>query len=156
MSNYYPPTAFSFAVRIIGTGAEVIDGAFHEVSGLDGERQVRELEKGGENRFVHKLPGSIKHSNLILKRGQLAHKSRLFAWCQQTLEGSLTQKIEPQDISISLLDQRGTRVLSLIFTGARPVKWSIERLSRSGDTIAIETLEFAYATLSRKVHRELS
>lgn len=102
MSNHYPPTAFSFAVRLIGAGAEVIDGAFQEVSGLDGERQVRELEEEGENHFVHKLPGSIKHSNLILKRGQLVHKSRLFAWCQQTLEGSLTQKTEPRDISVSL------------------------------------------------------
>lgn len=94
MSNYYPPTAFSFAVRLIGTGAEVIDGALQEVSGLDGKRQVRDLEEGGENRFVHKLPGSIKHSSLVLKRGQLVHKARLFAWCQQTLEGIETKKIE--------------------------------------------------------------
>jgi phage tail-like protein len=114
MSNYYPPTAFSFAVRLIGPGAEAIDGAFQEVSGLGDERQVRELEEGGENRFVHKLPGSIKHSNLVLKRGQLAHKSRLFAWCQQTLEGSLTQKIEPQDISVSLLDSRGANALTWV------------------------------------------
>ena len=87
MSNYYPPTAFSFAVRLIGPGAEAIDGAFQEVSGLGDERQVRELEEGGENRFVHKLPGSIKHSNLVLKRGQLAHKSRLFAWCHADIGG---------------------------------------------------------------------
>ena len=91
MTSDYSPAAFSFAISFRDDGAEAIDGAFQEVSGLDNERQVHDLEEGGENRFVHAFPGSIKHSNLVLKRGQLATTSRLFAWCRQTFEGGLAQ-----------------------------------------------------------------
>ena len=156
MSSNYPPVAFNFAVGLVGDSTEVIGGMFQEVSGLDGERQVRELEEGGESRIVHKLPGSVEHSNLVLKRGQFVPASRVFAWCKQTLEGSLTQKIEPQDISVTLLDPKGASVLTWVVHRAWPVKWSVAGLDGSGDTIAIETLEFAYATLSRKVDQGLS
>ena len=73
MTSDYSPAAFSFAISFRDDGAEAIDGAFQEVSGLDNERQVHDLEEGGENRFVHAFPGSIKHSNLVLKLRSIGH-----------------------------------------------------------------------------------
>ena len=156
MTSDYSPAAFSFAISFRDDGAEAIDGAFQEVSGLDNERQVHDLEEGGENRFVHAFPGSIKHSNLVLKRGQLATTSRLFAWCRQTFEGGLAQAIQPQNISVSLLVEKATSVLTWEVRRAWPVKWSIESFSGSADRVAIETLEFAYESIVRQVHRGLT
>src|SRR5258708_4371699 len=42
---------------------------FSEGSGLKVEMQVTDCEEGGENNFVHRLPGRLKVSNIPLKRG---------------------------------------------------------------------------------------
>ena len=44
-------------------------GRFHEVSGLSVEVEVIEFSEGGNNNFIHKLPGRVKYPNIVLKRG---------------------------------------------------------------------------------------
>ena len=61
-----PLMAFRFIARIDGDA----QGGFSEVSGLQVELDVLELQEGGENAFVHKLPGRAKHGYLTLRRGQ--------------------------------------------------------------------------------------
>ena len=149
MADYYPPVAFSFSANIVGDKGPV--ASFNEISGLDVERQTAEITEDGENRYVHKLPTSPKHSNLVLKRGIMLPSSALFSWCRATLEADLSQRIEPKDVLVSLLDQKQQPMISWNVTNAWPVKWQVARFRADESNIAIETLEFAYSSLSRQV-----
>lgn len=150
--SYYPPVAFSFSVRISGNRADV-DQGFQEVSGLDSERAITELGEGGENRFMHKLPGMTKNRNLVLKRGIVLASSPLFKWCKETLESDMTKPIKTQSLTVSLLDQKQKPLISWAITNAWPVKWQIGAFSASKNEIAVETVELAYARSERKVNQ---
>ena len=64
---YYPPIGFSFKVNVEGiTG--VNEGNFQEVSGLNVKTSPKNIEEGGEIRFVNQFPSSPKFENLVLKR----------------------------------------------------------------------------------------
>jgi phage tail-like protein len=58
-------------------------GAFSEVSGLQVEVEVEEVQEGGQNHFVHKLPGRMSWPPLVLKRG-IADTDSLFEWFAET------------------------------------------------------------------------
>ena len=148
MQDYYPPVAFNFSLSIAGESS--LDASFHEVSGLDAERNVTEITEGGENRFVHRLPGTRKPTNLVLKRGIMLPSSALFEWCRKTLEADLSQRVEPKDVLVSLLDQKQQPMISWSLTRAWPVKWQVGGFDAT-EAIPIETLEFAYTDLTRKV-----
>ena len=58
-------TAATFLFEV--DGVEI--GRFMEVSGLEVTVAVEEIEEGGENSYVHKLPGRMTWPNITLKRG---------------------------------------------------------------------------------------
>jgi phage tail-like protein len=69
-SQYYPPVGFSFKVNVEGIMG-VNEGSFQEVSGLSVKITPKNVEEGGENRFIHRFPTPPNYENLILKRGML-------------------------------------------------------------------------------------
>lgn len=154
MANYYPPVSFFFQVKVAGASGSV-DASFAEVSGLDVERKTVELAEGGENRFVHHLPGAINHGNLVMKRGLMLASSQLFDWCKATLESDLTRPIEPKDISVSLLNEKAKPIMTWSITGAWPVKWQIAAFKARDNEVAMETLEMAFARIEREVNKPL-
>lgn len=155
MADYYPPVAFAFKVKFAGNSADV-DGSFQEVSGLEVEREVADIKEGGENRFQHRLPGAIKTRNLVLKRGLMVASSPLFDWCKETFEADFSKRIQPKDLTISLLDQNQKALMTWSVTRSWPVKWSVDTFSAQKNEVAIETLEFAYQRLERKRVRTLA
>src|SRR3954453_16816938 len=113
-------------------------GTFRECTGLEVEWEVLEYAEGGENRFIHKLPGRAKHPNLVLKRG-ITSETALLDWffaCQD--------KTDRHDLTVSLCDNTGHVVRSWSFSGAWPVKWQGPTLNAGATTLATETLEIAY------------
>lgn len=146
MEAYYPPTNFYFKVSIPGVNANV-DYAFQEVSGLNVEMTFEEIAEGGENRFKHKVPSGIKQTNLTLKRGFVTSDSKLAEWCKKTVFSDLSAKIETKDVAVLLLNPSGKAIMSWVFTGAWPVKWSFTDLESSKGEIMIESIEFAYKFL---------
>lgn len=148
MANYYPPVGFYFEVKVDGGSAE-IDASFAEVSGLDAEREILEIKEGGENRFNHQLPGRTKSSNLVLKRGVVVTSSRLFDWCREVVESDFDLAVAPRDLNISLLDPEGAPLINWNVHHAWPAKWTIGSLNASENSVAMETLEFAYNRLTR-------
>ena len=58
-------------------------GEFLEVSGLKLEVEVTTVEEGGENGFVHKLPGRMTWPNLVFKRG-MTSSDALFEWVSKS------------------------------------------------------------------------
>ena len=148
-SNYYPPAAFFFEVRFTGAAGN-IDTQFSEVSGLDAERSVTELFEGGENRFVHRLPGPAKPGRLILKRGLMAAHSAVFQWCKDSLESDLTAPLQTKSVVVSLMNQKSQSMMSWSIADAWPIKWSVAAFDAQKTGVAVETLELAHSTLERK------
>ena len=140
MNARYPPVGFHFSVEFGLDGTSVHDTRFQEVSGLSAELAVESIQEGGENRFVHRLPGRSKYPNLVLKRG-LVSDSRLIAWFRDAVENLA---IEPADVTVSMLDETGAPLLSWNFVKAWPAKWSVSSLNAQNNAIAVDTLELAY------------
>ena len=150
--EYYPPGGFYFAVTVIGSAMDQgpdIDASCQEVSGIQAEFDVEEVVEGGENRFVHRLPRPAKHPNLVLKRGVVTKYSYLADWAGQTIGANLSLPIEPQNLMVSLLDERGTPTIAWTFVNAYPLKWDVGPLSSMDNQILTETLELSYNYFTR-------
>lgn len=150
IDSVFLPTSFYFAISIdADADPATSDGSFQDVSGIGPEFETEAYAEGGENRFVHQLPKGIKHPRLVLKRGLVATASPLLTWAKQTLEGDLATKILTRTVLVNLLDPSGIPLRSWRFSAAYPVRWDVEAFSSTTDIVAVETLEIAYATMTR-------
>jgi phage tail-like protein len=115
---------------------------FTDASGLQMETELLDHIEGGNNLFVHKLPGRTKVSNLTFKSG-LTNSQGLFKWYCEIVQGKITR----QNISVVVFDAAGQQVCKWEFHRAFPVKWIGPQFSAGANTMAIETLEFAHEGL---------
>src|ERR671932_254038 len=95
-------TARRFYVEIEGHPQAV----FTEVGGLQVEMQVMEYQEGGNNGFIHRLPGPTKIGNLVLKRG-LTTSNDFFKWCMEVI----TRNVSRRHVSVLLYDTQGQEVV---------------------------------------------
>ncbi len=146
----YPLSAFYFKVVFAAT-SDNADTSFQEVSGIGSEMETEDLAEGGENRFVHRLPKTLKHPKLVLKRGVAPKDSPLVDWCKDVLEGQLIEQVKPMTVEVSLMNEAGepTRVWS--FVNAFPVNWEVEGFNSTKNEIAIEKIELSYNYFDRVV-----
>lgn len=144
----YPPSAFYFKV-VIGTTASDTDSSFQDVSGISTEMSTEDVTEGGENRFVHKLPTTIKQSNLELKRGIAPASSPLVSWCQEVLEGDLITAIVPKLISVYLLNENAEPIRGWTFANAFPIKWEVEAFNSTKNEVAVEKIVLSYTYSNR-------
>ena len=121
----YPLPAFYFNVSFNGVTSSIA-GSFREVSGIRSEMTVEEVAEGGENRFMHVLPGRVKHPRLVLKRGVAPANSMLVRWCKAVLEGGLGIPLVPKLVSVQLMNGEGNPVRAWSFANAYPVAWEVE------------------------------
>jgi phage tail-like protein len=131
-----------FYVEVGATkGKTDFQAVFSEVSGLQVEMQTTDYEEGGENNFVHKLPGRLKVSNVTLKRG-LVRSNEFLHWLTHT---GLLKPMDRRNVSVVLFDQTGqTVVMRWNFLKAFPVKWVGPQFAADSTTIAIESVELAH------------
>ena len=144
----YPPSSFYFKVVFTLTGGQV-DTSFQDVSGISGELNVEEVEEGGENRFVHKLPKKVKHGNLVLKRGIATISSPLVIWCKSVIEGDLSSSIVTMPIMVYLMNEYQVPIRGWLFGNAYPVKWNVGDFNSTKNEVVLETIELSYTTLNR-------
>lgn len=121
-----------------------VDAGFQEVQGLSVEVNLEEVKEGGENRFVHRVPGRTKYPNLVLKRGLVPSDSALATWFATCLSGDYTEAIVPKTVTVCLLDEEGAALKTWNIVNAYPVKWQVSDFNAMDNKIAIETLELAY------------
>jgi phage tail-like protein len=121
-----------------------IDGVnlaiFTEISGLQVETDTFEYIEGGNNGFVHKLPGQTRVGNLTFKRGLVA-TNELFNWYMQVASG----KIERRNLSVVIYTYGGEEMRRWNFFDAYPVRWIGPNLNADTTDAAIETVEIAHA-----------
>ena len=117
---------------------------FTEASGFSYEMAIEDVEEGGNNGFVHRLPGRCKVGNLTLKRG-LTRSLEFLKWNIEVANGG---EIKRQNLSVILYNSDGTEWVRWNFKNAYPVKWSGPQIKSDDASCAIETLEFAHEGLS--------
>ena len=144
----YPLPAFYFNVSFNGVTSSIA-GSFREVSGIRSEMAVEEVAEGGENRFVHVLPGRVKHPRLVLKRGVAPANSMLVRWCKAVLEGGLGIPLVPKLVSVQLMNGEGSPVRAWSFANAYPVAWEVEAFNATKNEVAMDKVELAYALATR-------
>jgi len=126
-----PMTNFQF---IVNFGGETT--TFQEVILPESEIEVIEYRDGSDvSSGVRKIPGLVKYSNLILKRG-LTKSPELYEWFKQTKRGTL----ERRDITVSILKEREPFATWKLIN-CWPTKYSGSTLNAKGNEIVIETLE---------------
>ena len=123
--------AFRFIVEVDGQA----QAAFTECTLPSIELEVQELKEGGQNSYIHQLPGRRKAAKVSLKNG--VGKSSLLDWYIE----SLTKPVARKKFTITLLDPKLEPVVAWTMDEAYPVKWSGPSLKSSDNTIAIQTLD---------------
>jgi phage tail-like protein len=125
-------------------GVEI--GRFMEVSGLEVSIETEEVQEGGQNGFVHKLPGRMTWPNITLKRG-VTQSDSLLTWLNTSSGEKFAakgDKLERSTAAITLLGPGGKRLRAWEFDGAFPVKWTGPNFSASSTDVAMEEIEITH------------
>jgi phage tail-like protein len=123
----------------------ITQAVFTEISGLQLETEVESYAEGGNNGFVHQLPGRTKVSNITLKRG-IAGTNELFKWYVTIANGT----IDRRNLSVVQYDVKGNELVRWNFIKAYPVKWIGPQYQADGTGVAIETMELAHEGMEVK------
>ena len=136
------PLKSTFVVDVDG----LTIGRFTEVEGLQVEIDVEEIEEGGVNNFVHKVPGRIKWPNITLKRG-ITQSDNLLAWMQKSsgeaFDGN-ANTLTRSTMGITMLGSTGDALREWSVEGAFPIKWTGPSFAASDDEALTEELEIAH------------
>jgi len=140
MANEYPIPKFHFQVEWGGSKI-----GFTEVSGLDVEREVIEYRDGSSKEYSKlKMPGLTKFSNLTLKRGSFKKDNDFYQWWVS----NKLESVERRDITISLLNEEHTPIITWKVKNAWPSKIQPTDLKSDDNSIAIETMEIVHEGLT--------
>jgi phage tail-like protein len=143
-------TAATFLFEV--DGVEV--GRFSEVNGLELSIETEDVQEGGQNSYVHKLPGRMTWPNIVLKRGVTQNDS-LITWMQKSSGEQFTangNKLTRSTAAITLVGPTGTRLRSWEFDSAFPVKWTGPTFSVTATDIPMEELEITHHGFRVKDH----
>ena len=116
-------------------------GSFRECNGLSMEFEVFEWAEGGNNEFVHHLPGRMRYPYLQFSAG-MTDGTALQEWFWKTRE-----QAELKEITVELATQDGQTKRSWTFADAFPVRWSGPAVSADSHGMAIESLDVAHSGL---------
>lgn len=131
-----PEGNFIFTLEI--DGVEVAQ--FKECSGIKSSTQIFELEEGGLNHVVHKLPGQSRWENLTLRAG-VTSSMDLMKWRDEVLQDEFGKR---RNGSIVLMTLAREEVRRFNFVDAWPVVWEGPSMDANSADLAIETLEIAH------------
>lgn len=145
MAEAYPLPKFSFKVSFG-------DAEFNctEVSGLDFEREIIEYRAGNDKEYhKSKQPGLAKYSNITIKRGTFADKTKEFydQWFKTVYFEEKGGQFRG-DLTISLLNENQEPTVTWKAQNAFISKIQSTDLKADGNEIAIETAEFVHEKLT--------
>ncbi len=136
-----PEGNFIFLLEIDG----ITVAQFMECSGLKTSTEVFELQEGGVNHRVHKLPGQSRWENIVLRHG-VTNDLTLLEWRNEVLQDTFNKR---RNGAIILMDlEMKTEVRRWNFINAWPVSYEGPSLNADQAELAIETFELAHDGLS--------
>jgi phage tail-like protein len=136
------PVSSSFLFEV--DGVEI--GSFKEVAGLQLTVETLEYVEGGQNQFVHRLPGVMRWPNLVFRRG-LVSSDALFQWVGKTSGDGFAanqNKLTRATGAVTVIGDAGQRLRSWQLDGVFAVAWSGPTLSVDLNDPLVETLEVAH------------
>lgn len=140
-NDLWPAPKFYFEVQFGDAGT----AAFQEVSGLDVEAQIIEYRAGDLKAFhTVKMPGIQKSSNITLKKGVFAKDNAFWDWFNELKMNTIQRK----SVTIRLLDEGGSAVMTWTLANAYPLKLEGTDLQGNDHEVAIETMELAHEGLT--------
>jgi len=137
-----PPLASRFLFEV--DGVEI--GLFASVRGLAVSSQTEDVREGGQNGFVHHLPGRLEWPNIVFSRG-LTQSDALFDWMNKTAgEGfaANSNKITRSTGAITAMASDGERLRSWSLDSVFPVRWKGPDFDGSTESVLSEELEVAH------------
>lgn len=114
-------------------------GAWTECSGLSAKYEVTDHIEGGQNAFVHKLPGRLTYTNITLKRPIDADSGKVAAWF-----ASMKRSDSTSTAAITAYDENLDVLATWNLVDVIPVSWTGPSLSVDGGKVATEQLELAH------------
>jgi phage tail-like protein len=130
-----PATGIRFEVRIDGVDI----GAFTGCEGLGAEYEIFEYQEGGQNAYVHRLPGRLKYSTVRLTRPIDESSGRLAAWFS-----SFRDSVQRHTASITAFDPQHNQIAQWTLADLYPARWIGPGFSTDGNAVVKETLELAH------------
>ncbi len=140
-----PVSTMNFAVTI--DSVEI--GAFTALDGLAAQYEVRTYAEGGENGFVHKLPGRLTYATVKLTRPVAWRTPELVNWFDAVASGGLPGN---GTAAVTGLDARRRPVVTWEFRGVWPVSYKGPSFASEGGKVALEVFEFAHAGWTERFH----
>lgn len=134
---------------------EPVDAYFMECKGFKRTQDVIEFcevtpqkwAKASRGNVVRtKVPGNVKSTNLVLKRGMTCSMT-LWNWFKAVQEGKW--KEQRKNGSLSIYDQQGTIQARFEFSGAWPTSYTLADVNSSSNELEIEELEVAFEEFTR-------
>jgi phage tail-like protein len=114
-------------------------GIFNGCEGLAVEVEIEEYPEGGNNGYVTRLPGRLKHSMLRLTRPLTPDSAKVTAWISSIVTG-----VQRPTVEVSALRADGSLVTQWGLLDALPSSWTGPTLDPSSTNVATETLEIAF------------
>lgn len=116
-------------------------GSFTGLEGLSAKYEVVTYAEGGENGFVHQLPGRLSYGNVRLIRPVRGRsQAGLTRWFRDLSRGELVR----HTASIRAYDETQQVVAGWSFDGVWPVSYVGPNFSVDGGKVATEIFEFAH------------
>jgi phage tail-like protein len=140
-----PGTSLRFDVVVDQGGGRTQLGTFTSCQGLAAEYEVFEYQEGGENGFVHRIPGRLRYPNLVLTRGLDASSGAVAAWFAGQVE-----KVERTTAVVTAYDPAGGVIARWSLRDVCPVRWTGPSFSAGSANVATETLELAHNGFSQE------
>jgi len=114
-------------------------GPFTSCEGLSCDVSVEQREEGGNNAFVHQLPGRLKYGNIKLTRPITKTSSDVAKWVS-----GMATKPARHTATIQAHTMEGEVVCSWQLDAVFPVKWTGPQFNTDNAKVATETLELAH------------
>jgi phage tail-like protein len=129
----------------VGSAANLVDGYFSEVTGLDATMEPKVIQVGGMNYGVVQRPGRVTFSTVILRRG-ITTRRHLWQWFELVnVTAAYKHRLQ---VTITLQNNAGEPQLKWVLERAMPIRFKSPDLNAIGGTeVGIEELHLAHEGL---------
>ena len=114
-------------------------GNFSKCEGLKATYDLKAYEEGGQNGFVHQLPGRVRFENITLTRPIDESSKDVAAWF-----ASFRVAVRRANAEITVMDAAGTGLMSWSLSGVIPVSWSAGVVDIAANGVVTETLVLSH------------
>ena len=120
-------------------------GVFTKVEGLGAKYEVLTIKEGGENGYIHALPGRMSYDNLKLTRPVDSSSGDIAAWFSEFKPALQTGgRLRFATAGIAAYGTDDEIVARWAFEGVHPISYSGPSFQAGSANVLTETLELAH------------